>query len=293
MDRIVCLTPSAVDIVCALGLEESLAACPREARSPGLNGDLPSCTAPVLPADGFGAEGRLRLLSEVAWHVDWELVEALAPTHIIAQGDWRAARAVERIPAGLRERLVLSPPCATLTDVWRGVLDLAAALDRRDLGVDLVVSYQTRMAAIVNQAIGIVARPRVAVLEWIEPPLAAGGYIPELVELAGGKYLLRRPGEDAAAIGLDALIAEAPEVVLVAGCNLTMQRAREEVQALTNLPGWWELPAVRREQVFVADGTRYFHRPGPQVVESLEVIAEILHPEEFQFGHGGEAWQLL
>lgn len=292
MHRIVCLTPSAVDIVCALGLEDALVACPREGRSSGLNGDLPECTS-TAPVGGFGAEGRLRLLSEVAWQVDWEHVDALDPTHIIAHGDWRAVSAVERVPGDLKDRLLLSPPCATLSDVWGGVLDIAAAVDRTGLGIDLVVSLQTRMAAIVNQAIGLVARPRVAVLEWIDPPLVAGSYIPELVEMAGGKYLLRRPGEDAVAIELDAIAAEAPEVVLVACCNLSMQRAREEIQTLTNLPGWWNLPAVRHEQVFVVDGARYFHRPGPQVVDTLEIIAEILHPEEFQFGHGGEGWQLL
>jgi iron complex transport system substrate-binding protein len=123
--------------------------------------------------------------------------------------------------------------------------------------------------------------------------MAAGNWVPELVELAAGTDLFGTAGRHAPGMTWEQVRQRNPDVIVALPCGLDLGRTRAEMAAVVGKPGWAELEAVRGWRVFVADGNQYFNRPGPRLVESLEILAEILHPEAFRFGHEGAGWERL
>jgi iron complex transport system substrate-binding protein len=142
-----------------------------------------------------------------------------------------------------------------------------------------------------NDSSGVL--PRVACIEWIEPLMAAGNWIPELVALAGGMDIFGVAGAHAPWIDAAALAEVDPDVIVVMPCGFGIDRVAEEIKALEAQPFWSELRAVRNAKVALVDANHYFSRPGPRLVDSLEILAEILHPEVFDFGHAGRGWRPL
>jgi iron complex transport system substrate-binding protein len=190
---------------------------------------------------------------------------------------------------GPQVRLVSLQP-DTLADIWADIQRVAAALDAPDQGEALVADLKARMAAVAEPARALPERPRVACVEWIEPLMAAGNWMPELVDMAGGQDCLARAGAHSAQIAFQDLAIADPEVILVQPCGFDMARTRAEMVALTGQPGWADLGAVRGGRVYLTDGNQYFNRPGPRIVESLEILTEVLYPGAFDFGHQGRAW---
>ncbi|MBM3572533.1 MAG: cobalamin-binding protein, partial [Alphaproteobacteria bacterium] len=154
-------------------------------------------------------------------------------------------------------------------------------------------SLQARMAETARRARHAATRPRIACIEWIEPLMAAGNWVPELVEMAGGENLFGAAGRHSPWMSWDQLVAADPDVIAVMPCGFDLARCRAEMLALTCRRGWRDLEAVRAGRVFVTDGNQYFNRPGPRLAESLEILAELLHPGIFPARHGGAAWQAL
>jgi iron complex transport system substrate-binding protein len=152
---------------------------------------------------------------------------------------------------------------------------------------------QQRMAAIAERMRSAPARPSVACIEWIDPLISGGSWMPELVEMAGGVNLFGEAGKHAPWMTWEVLRAKDPEVIVALPCGWEIERGRQEMPALSQQSGWSDLRAVRTRRVAVADGNQYFNRPGPRLVESLEILAEVLHPEIFLFGHEGKGWQRL
>jgi len=145
----------------------------------------------------------------------------------------------------------------------------------------VVGRLRERTERIRERALNVHERPRVLTIEWIEPVMIGGTWTPELVELAGGEPLVARPGDRAPTLGVDALRAldPAPDVVLVKPCGFVLERTRAELATLRRLFAELDWPAVRDERVWIADGNAYFNRPGPRIVESLEILAGCLHPD--------------
>jgi iron complex transport system substrate-binding protein len=136
-----------------------------------------------------------------------------------------------------------------------------------------------RMAAVVESMQSIHARPTVACIEWIDPLMAAGNWMPELVEMAGGINVFGEAGKHSPALAWDDLRRADPDVLFVSPCGFDVPTTLLEMSTLASRPGWNDLRAVRSCRVAIADGNQYFHRPGPRLVESLEILAHILHPE--------------
>jgi len=149
------------------------------------------------------------------------------------------------------------------------------------------------MLGVIADAARPLPRVRVATIEWIDPLMAAGNWMPELLEMAGGISLFGEAGKHSSWMTFGALAAADPEVIFVSPCGFDLPRTRAEMPALAATPGWEELRAVRAGRVFLADGNQYFNRPGPRLVESLEIFAEIIHPDFFHFNHEGVAWEKL
>ena len=165
-----------------------------------------------------------------------------------------------------------------------------AALDALERGEKLVHNLQMRCAAIREITAELKNRPSFACIRWIEPMMAGGNWMPELVEMAGGKNLFGKAGQRPW-MKFEELVAADPEVIMISPCGFGIPRASEELHLLQKQPGWKQINAVRNGKVFIADGNQYFNRPGPRIVESLEILAELIHPNTFRFGHEGSGWR--
>jgi iron complex transport system substrate-binding protein len=135
--------------------------------------------------------------------------------------------------------------------------------------------------------------PTVACIEWTDPVMTAANWIPELVNLAGGQTLFSVTGKPSALINWETLVATNPDVIIFMPCGFNLQRTQQEAKLLTQRPEWEKLHAVKTGRVFITDGNAYFNRPGPRLVDSVEILAEILHPEIFDYGYQGTGWQTL
>ena len=302
--RVISLIASATEIVCALGLADRLVGRSHECDFPDEVRRLPVVTEPKFLTQGTSAEidRRVKDLLEQAlsvYRVDALRLRALRPDVIVTQSQCEVCAVtlseVEQAVSDwleARPRIVSLEPTG-LADLWTDIARVADALGVPERGAALVESLQERLAAIAERAGGLAGRPSVASIEWIDPLMAAGNWMPELVEKAGGVSLFGEAGKHSPGMRWEALVRADPEVIVVLPCGFDMARTRAEMSALTGRPDWRELRAVRAGRVFLTDGNQYFNRPGPRLVESLEILAEILHPEAFHLGHEGTGWERL
>jgi iron complex transport system substrate-binding protein len=304
MARIVSLIPSSTEIVCALGCGDQLVGRSHECDYPLWVSRLPTCTSPKFPTEGASYEIDERVKAVLAeglsvYRVDAERLRALEPDVIVTQSQCAVCAVSQRDLEqalcewiGSRPRLVSLEPNA-LEDVWHDIGAVASALDAPERGEALVESLRARMAEIASRVGTVASRPTVAVIEWIEPLMAAGNWMPELIERAGGRSLFGEAGKHSPWMTFDDLARSDPDWIFVIPCGFDLERTRGEMRALAALAGWRGLRAVHSGRVVLADGNRYFNRPGPRLVESLEILSEVLHPEAFAFGHEGVGWQRM
>ncbi len=302
MPRIVSLVPSSTEIVCALGLADQLVGRSHECDFPEEVKKLPVCTTPKLNLDGTSYEIHERvwaILQEAlsVYRVDTNRLKELRPDVILTQSQCEVCavslRDVEAAVCSLldfRPQIVSLEP-SSLEDLWTDIERVAKALGVSGRGARLVERLRQRMAAIAQKARTLPHHPTVATVEWIDPLMAAAHWMPELIEMAGGKNLLGEAGKHSPWMTWEELRQKDPEVILVMPCGLDLKRSRRDMVALTQRAEWPCLRAVRNGRVYLADGNQYFNRPGPRLVESLEILAEILHPGEFDFGHRGKGWE--
>jgi iron complex transport system substrate-binding protein len=177
----------------------------------------------------------------------------------------------------------------SLADVWNDIERVARALRAPDHGTELIATLQSRMQAIHERSKSLM-RPTVACIEWVDPLMAAGNWMPQLVEMAGGSNVFGTAGKHSPWLSWEQLCSADPDVIVLLPCGFGLERTRQDVPLLAGRPEWSGLKAVRASRVFVTDGNQYFNRPGPRLVESLEILAEMIHPEAFDFGHHGRAW---
>jgi iron complex transport system substrate-binding protein len=180
-----------------------------------------------------------------------------------------------------------------LDDVWEDIRRVALALEAPEKANDLINQMKSRISKISEKARSLKHHPTVACIEWIDPLMAAGNWMPELVEMAGGENLFGAAGKHSTWMTWGELREKDPEVIAVMPCGFGLQRTQDEMGPLIEREDWKELRAVQGGQVYLTDGHQYFNRPGPRLVESLEILAEILHPTEFEFGHQGTGWEHL
>jgi iron complex transport system substrate-binding protein len=304
MLRIVSLIASASEIVASLGLSRHQVGRSHECDYPPEILALPICTSPAFPIDGSSAEIDQRVKARLAdalsvYEVAREALDALQPTHIITQTQCKVCAVsledVERALAGWmtsRPKLVaLEPNC--VADVWEDIRRVAAACGVTDRGEEVVAALQRQMREISVRAHTSASRPRVACIEWHQPLMAAGNWVPELVEMAGAVNLFGEAGAHSPWMNWQQLVDADPDVIISMPCGFDLRRTRAEMYWLTDRPEWRQLRAVQTGQVYLADGNQYFNRPGPRLVESLQILAEILHPEEFAPNLEGVAWNSL
>jgi iron complex transport system substrate-binding protein len=304
MHRIVTLLPSATEIVCALGFRAELVGRSHECDFPAGVEQLPALTEPKFAVEGSSAEIDERVKRIVGealsvYRVDAARLRDLRPDMIVTQSQCEVCAVNESdVEAAVAEwlgapPLIVSLKPYALADVFADITRVATALGARECGERTVAALRARMNSVAERARAAKTRPTFACIEWIEPMMSAGNWMPELVGMAGGTNLFGRAGEHSPWMKVEELVARDPEVIMVSPCGFPMERSRRELPVLSSNPHWNALRAVRDRKVFLADGNQYFNRPGPRIVESLEILAEILHPEIFHFGHEGRGWARL
>jgi len=302
--RIVSLIASATEIVCALDLFGSLVGRSHECDYPEAVAALPAVTEPKFCLDGKSSEIDRRVRSIVSeglsvYRVDEDRLAALSPTHIVTQdqcevcavslGDVRGA--VSSMVGQDVELISLKPDC--LEDIFADIARVGGALGVAGRAARLNAALRKRIEDLrarvaAGRAPG--PAPGVALIEWIEPLMAAGNWMPEMVELAGGRPLFGEPGKHSPAIDWRQLIESNPDVIIVSPCGFAIERTLAEMAVMTGAPGWDGLAAVRAGRVYIADGNQYFNRPGPRLVDALEILAEIIHPHRLAAAHCGTGW---
>jgi iron complex transport system substrate-binding protein len=299
--RVVSVISSATETVVALGCEDRLVARSHECDYPSSVRELPVCTAPRINIHAGSAEIDRQVKSLLAdavsiYNVDSDVLNRVRPDIIITQTQCEVCavslKDVEQAICSLvssQPRIVSVEP-NNLADIWTGVRQIAAALEVVDRGEELVRQLQQRLGMIQKRIADTAQRPGVACVEWIEPLMAAGNWVPELVQIAGGTNLFGEAGKHSPWMTWNQLVAQDPEVIVVLPCGWDMARSREDMHLLTDRPEWSGLRAVRNGRVALTDGNQFFNRPGPRLVESAEILAEIFHPEAFDFGHKGSDW---
>jgi iron complex transport system substrate-binding protein len=303
LHRIVSLLPSATEIVCALGFENQLVGRSHECDFPPEVARLPALTSPKFNPEGSSIEIDERVKKILAdalavYRVDAGRLRALKPDVIVTQSQCDVCavsmsdveEAVAQWIGGAPPRIVSLAPYA-LDDVFEDMRRVAAQLGAPERGDELVARMRARMSAIESRAADAARLPTVACIEWIDPLMAAGNWMPEMVAMAGGVNLFGEAGAHSPRMKFEDLAAADPDVILIAPCGFGMDRTAADMPILTRRPEWARIKAVRENRVYQADGNQYFNRPGPRIVESLEILAEISHPELFRFGHEGSGWR--
>ena len=300
--RIISLIASSTEILCALGMEQFLVGRSHECDYPPSVRSLPVCTEPKFRVAATSAEidRQVKEILEDAlsvYRVDAALLASLSPTHIITQTQCEvcavSARDVEEAVktfVGSRPRIISLQPNG-LADVWTDIGRVAEALAISQRGGELVAQLRARMTAIERRSQSLSRRPTVACIEWIDPLMSSGNWMPELVRMAGGENQFGEADRHSPCLEWPDMVAADPEVILILPCGFDIARTRQEWPVLTGKPEWNSLRAVREHRVCLLDGNQYFNRPGPRLAESLEILAEIIHPEVFHFGHEETGWE--
>jgi iron complex transport system substrate-binding protein len=302
--RIVSLLCAATEVAAALGFRHALVGRSHECDYPPGVQDLPVCTEPRFDIGGTSGaiQGSVEDLVREGlsiYTVKDALVADLKPDLILTQDQCEVCavslrdveEAVCRLVGVEAEIVSLRPN--RLEDVWADFRKVARAVGAEARGEALIERVMGRMASVARRAEMAGTRPRLAVIEWIEPPMGAGNWMPQMIEMAGGVPAFGETGLHSPWLDWDAFLASDPDVILLAPCGLDMERTRQDVAALAGRPGWAGLRAVRKNRVAIADGHQYFNRPGPRLAESVEILGEILHPGVFDFGYRGRAWDWL
>lgn len=299
--RIVSLIASATEIVCALGLRNQMVGRSHECDYPADVLKLPVTTSPKFDTSGTSLEIDLKvkgILQEAlsVYQVDAALLDSLSPTHIITQSQCEVCavslRDVEEAACDLikSQPKIISLEPNKLADVWRDITAVANALSMPSAGALLIDTLKNRMEAIAKKGKTVYRPLRCAYVEWIDPLMAGGNWMPELVEMAGAINVFGEIGRHSAPLSWDDFLRADPGVIIVAPCGFDIPRTLQDMHFLTNRSGFSQIKAVRENRVYVADGNQYFNRPGPRLVDSLEIIAEICYPDTFSFGHQRTGW---
>jgi iron complex transport system substrate-binding protein len=282
--RIVSLVPHATELLFALGAGAEVVGVTHECDFPSAANGLPHVTRDVLPAGLNSAEidaaVRERTLAGAAiYELDRDLLARLAPELIVTQALCPVCAVsydeVAEVANGLPSKpqvIALDPK--TLGETLGDVRTLAQATERREQGETLVADIAARIDR-VKLAVRAQPRPRVAALEWLDPVFVAGHWTPQLIEMAGGEDVLGMPGEPSQEISWETLAASSPDVLVVMPCGYDEQRAHAE--ALTYAR---ELAGAGAKQVVAVNASGYFSRPGPRLVDGVELLAHTLHPQQ-------------
>ena len=299
--RIISLLPAATEIVCALGLEEHLVGRSHECDFPLSVKQLPVCSEANFP-DNLSSAAIDKKVKELlkdalsVYTVKRDVIKQLAPDVVITQAQCEVcAVSLKEVEEALEDYLdksaqIISLQPNSLDDIFSDIRKVADALYAKSKGDQLIEDLQERVDIVRHKLKFIENKPSVACIEWLDPLMVSGNWVPGLVGIAGGVSVLAEPGKHSPFIQWVDIQLQDPEIIMVMPCGFSIERTLKEIDILLELPGFSNLKAVKANKLYIADGNQYFNRPGPRIVDSIEILAEIIHPKQFIFGYEGEGW---
>ena len=299
--RIVSLLPSCTEIICRLGYSKQLVGISHECDYPYSISGLPVLTRARLSTEGTSIEINQSVTDLLqrglsVYDVDASLLKSLSPDIIVTQAQCEACAVsldqvqdiVSNWTLNLTEIISLEPN--TLNEVWLGFDVIAKTMGAPESSSILKSEINERFKFLKDKMKGTDQKPTVLCIEWIEPIMVAANWVPELVGLAGGKNVMSVSGPDSNFCSWDEIKKTNPDIIIMMPCGFGVKRTFEDIHYLQNRKGWQELKAVKENKVFAVDGKQYFNRPGPRLVDSAEIMAEIIHSEYFERKFTEDAW---
>ncbi len=317
--RIISLIASSTEIICALGFEKQLVGRSHECDFPQSVKNLPQVTEAKFNIEGssYEIDQRVKAILQEGlsvYRVFADKLKELKPDVIVTQIQCEVCAVSEKdVEQAVCELIDSRPQIVSLNtnaleDLWEDIMKIARALEAPERGVALVNELKGRMEAIKEKTSPLAPlltkerepedppslqrrgqggglKPTVAFIEWIDPLMSCGNWMPTLIEMAGGINLFGEAGKHSPWMSWENLKEKNPDVIVISPCGYDISKTKQELPVLTSKEGWSELKAVQNQRVYLADGNQFFNRPGPRLVESLEMLAEIFHPSLFHFGH--------
>jgi iron complex transport system substrate-binding protein len=299
--KIISLLPAATEIVCALGLEKNLVGRSHECDFPASVKQILVCSEANFPDNLSSGEIDTKVKEILAdalsvYTVKRGVIQQLSPDIVITQAQCEVcAVSLKDVEQALENYLdkdaqLISLQPNRLDDIFGDIAAIAKALNVRENGDLLLEELHERVDIIRHKLKFNDTKPTVACIEWLEPLMVSGNWIPEMVAIAGGTAILADAGTHSPYIGWEQMAAADPDIIIAMPCGFSIERTLKEMGLLLQQPDFSNLKAVKNNQVFIADGNQYFNRPGPRIVDSIEILAEIINPKQFIFGYEGEGW---
>ena len=301
--RICSLLPSATEVIALLGLSNELVGISHECDYPPSVRSVPIMVEPMIPPHGLAsadidrqvrqlvASGQrlYRLKDQLLRQAQPDLIVSQDLCHVCAVTPDQLQDAICSMP---RQPNILTLNPSTVHDVIDDVARIGNAAGRSAEGHSLATQLRDRLAAVRTRIQGISHRPRVVCIEWLSPLYVAGHWIPEMVQLAGGQDVLAQPGSPSRVVTWEEVLAAAPDVLIMMPCGFSVERTHTELFHLMQQPSPWRLSSDLAQRTFLVDASSYFSRPGPRLIDGIELLAAILHPLDHKHIHESMARRL-
>ena len=298
--RVLSLLSSTTEIIYALGCGDRLVGRSHECDYPQEVSELPICTIPKFNVDGTSREvdDEVKSLVQSAlsiYYINEKLLKELKPDIIFTQSQCEVCavsvsdveNALKNI-TGLSSRVISVEP-NSVEDIFNDILTIAEILNVRKKGKELVELIKAKIDS-TEKIVYQKSSPSVAAIEWIDPLMAAGNWVPQLIRVAGGKNLFGEEGKHSPWMKYNDLVEQDPEIIIVMPCGYDIKKSLIEIKTLESKKGWGSLKAVRNRNVYITDGNQFFNRPGPRIIESLEILLEIIHSDFSESKHIDSGW---
>ena len=299
-ERVLSLLSSTTEIIYALGCGDRLVGRSHECDYPEEVSELPICTIPKFNVDGTSREvdDEVKSLVQSAlsiYYINEKLLKELKPDIIFTQSQCEVCavslsdveNALKNV-TGLSSRIISVEP-NSIEDIFNDILTIAEILNVRKKGKELVELIKEKIDS-TEKIVYQKSSPSVAAIEWIDPLMAAGNWVPQLIKIAGGKNLFGEAGKHSPWMKYNDLVEQDPEIIIVMPCGYDIKKSLIEIKTLESKKGWGSLKAVRNRNVYITDGNQFFNRPGPRIIESLEILLEIIHSDFSESKHIDSGW---
>ena len=298
--RVLSLLSSTTEVVYALGCEDQLVGRSHECDYPPAVMTLPICTKPKFNVDGSSIEvdGQVKSILQNAlsvYYINEDLLKELKPDIILTQSQCEVCAVSEKDVKSVVKNItginpdIISVEPNSVKDIFKDIKIIAEALNVVDKGADLIDFMKNRIRTL-KKSYDVNSELTVAAIEWIDPLMAAGNWVPELIEMAGGINLFGEAGKHSPWIEYKDLIEKDPDNIIIMPCGYNIQKSIIEIDSLIKQKGWKEINAVQNDKVYITDGNQFFNRPGPRIIESLEILIEIFHNDKTDFKHIDSGW---
>jgi iron complex transport system substrate-binding protein len=301
--RICSLLPSATEVIALLGLSDELVGISHECDYPPSVRSLPVMVEPMIPPHGLASHDIDRQVSQLVasgqrlYRLKDDLLRQAQPDLIVSQDLCHVCAVTpdqlhEALCSMPRQPTLLTLNPSTVHEVIEDVIRIGNAANRSAEGHHLAAQLHDRLEAVHTRVQRIAHCPRVACIEWLSPLYVAGHWVPEMVQLAGGQDVLAQPGSPSRVVTWDEVLAAVPDVLIVMPCGFSVERTQTELFQMMQQPGQWPLSSDLAERTFLVDASSYFSRPGPRLIDGIELLAAILHPSDHDHIHESMACRL-